>query len=295
MSTPSNRKLLIVNAILLAIILAVLLIVNYDALTNKLFSNPTYDYETDNKDDAEDKHYTKQDSIQDDFEDLKNDTLNLTEEIIKMMETELKIYNWNEEFQYEDLFSIYHRTVFTRQLQFEHMVFKKLIVITFTNYGGNHGRACAGRISLFEFQKEGKNWQMTKHYLAFGYGDEDGFEPSRLELVQIGNNNKYAVIVHTSYSGTGGHDTQTQYVYTEVDQEFNLVFDFTRYEYYFSPPQDFEYTEGYSSMRIMESNKAWFDIETKSGAKYWNENTDGADKRFIFNGKEYVEAKRKTH
>jgi hypothetical protein len=166
-----------------------------------------------------------------------------------------------------------------------------LIIITFSNYTGNLYHAAAGRISLFEFQKDQQNWQLAKYYPAFGYGTEYGMEPLGCELVRIGTKNKYAVIVQTNYSGNGGHEVESQSVYAEVDSKFQLVFDFTNYEYYNDPPEGFEYSEGYQNMRIPVSNKPWFDIETKSEETEWNDNTSGAVKRFVFNGKEYVEVK----
>jgi hypothetical protein len=44
-------------------------------------------------------------------------------------------------------------------------------------------------------------------------------------------------------------------------------------------------------MRFLKSNKAWFDIETKSDETKWNDKTPGAVKRFEFNGEEYVRVK----
>jgi hypothetical protein len=116
-------------------------------------------------------------------------------------------------------------------------------------------------------------------------------EPLWCKLVHIGSKNKYAIIVQTDYSGNGGHDMQTQTVYTWIDTSLKLVFDFTNYEHYFDYPKEIEYTEGYSEMRILKSNKAWFDIETKSEEIKWNNDSPGAVELFQFDGKEYVEAK----
>ena len=113
-------------------------------------------------------------------------------------------------------------------------------------------------------------------------------EPLWCKIVRIGTNNKYALIVQTNYSGNGGHELETQSVYSEVGCSFELVFDFTNYEHYEDYPKDFEYTEGYSNMRIVKSNKAWFDIETRCEGTEMNDNTPGTVKRFVFNGKEYV-------
>lgn len=131
---------------------------------------------------------------------------------------------------------------------------------------------------------------MTRSFLAFGNGNEYGLEPLGCELVRIGKNNNFAVIVHTSYSGNGGHEKKSQLVYSVIGEELKPVFDFTAYEYYFDYPKDIEYTDGYSNMRILKSNKAWFDIETKSEDSEWHDKTPGAVKHFVFNGEEYVEA-----
>jgi hypothetical protein len=42
-------------------------------------------------------------------------------------------------------------------------------------------------------------------------------------------------------------------------------------------------------MRILESDKEWFDIETQSEGSEWNDNAPGEPKRFVFNGEKYVE------
>jgi hypothetical protein len=103
------------------------------------------------------------------------------------------------------------------------------------------------------------------------------------------------VIVQTDYSGNGGHEVQSQAVYSEVGCSMDLVFDFTNYEHYEDYPKEIEYTEGYSNMHLMKSDKAWFDIETKSEDSDWHDKTPGAVKHFVFNGKEYVEAIRNIH
>jgi len=289
MLTPSKNKLLIITSILLVILLALLLILNYEVLIKKTGTGQTNIYEPTNQDDTVEKQYTKQDSIKVDLKGLRNDTIQLPEEIIEIIASELNEYNWNEEFQDEDLYGINHETVFAQPFPSHRATNKKLIVITFSNHVGNLCHAARGRMSLFEFRKEHQNWQMTRKYLAFGDGDEYGLEPVSCELVQIGNHIKYAVIVQTSYSGNGGHEIQTQSLYAEVNNAFELVFDFTNYEYYSEPPEGFEYTEGHSTMWIVKSNKAWFDIDTKSEETEWVDKTSGAVKQFEFNGKEYVE------
>jgi len=290
MTKPSTNKLLIFNTILLLIILTVLVILNFDRLKNKLAENQDYTDEPVSEDYPEERFYPKQDSIKVDFDDLKNDTIPLPDEILKTIATELESYNWNNEFQEEDLNNIYHETIFAKQFPSEKALLQKLIVVIFSNYSGNHYHAAAGRISLFEFQIENQNWQLTRKYMAFGFGTEYGYEPLWCKLVNIGSNNKYALIVQTNYSGNGGHEAEYQSVYAEVGCSFELVFDFTNYEHYEDYPKDFEYTEGYQNMQIMESDKTWFDIETISEDNEWNDKTQGAVKRFVFNGEEYVEA-----
>lgn len=294
MINPTIKKILILNSILLIMILALLIILNWDVLINKFPHKPAELYEPDNEDNSEVKYYTKQDSLKADFEELKNDTIPLPDEIIKIIEPELEGFNWNEEFSEEDLHDIFHETIFAQQFPSDHSPLKNFIVITFCNYDGNYYHAAAGRISLFEFEKDRKSWHMTRSFLAFGNGNEYGYEPLGCELVRIGYNNKYAVIVHTSYSGQG-HEKESKAVYSEVDESFELVFDFTSYEYYNDYPKNIDYIDGYSNMRILKSNKVWFDIETKSEMNEWNDKTPGAVKHFVFNGEEYVENNRKIH
>jgi hypothetical protein len=291
MSTPVTNKLLIINSILLVMILTQLLLLNYNVLIKKFTYNPAELYSPDNEDETGEKYYHKQDSLKADFEELKNDTIPLPDEIIKIITAELEGFNWNDEFQEEDLPEMYHETIFAQQFPSNNAPSRKLIILTFSNNVGNFSHASSGRVSLFEFKRDNKSWQMTRNYLAFGNGNEYGYEPLGCELVRIGYNNKYAVIVHTSYSGQG-HEKESKAVYSEVDESFELVFDFTSYEYYNDYPEDIEYTDGYSNMRILKSNKSWFDIETKSDFNEWNDKTPGAVKRFIFNGEEYVEANR---
>jgi hypothetical protein len=292
MSTPSTNKLLILNSILLVLILTVLLAINYSRLKNMIARNSDDIYETNNEDYPDIRYYPKMDSREVDFSGLKNDTISLPDEIIETITAELDAFNWNDEFQTENLVNLFHETVFAKQFSLNPKSPKRFIVITFSNHGGNLYHAARGVISLFEFQKEHKSWLITQKYIAFGYGTEYGLEPLWCKIVQIGSNNKYAVIVQTDYSGNGGHELQSQAVYSEVGCSFDLVFDFTNYEHYEDYLKDIEYTEGYSNMHFLKSDKAWFDIETKSEETEWNDKTPGAIKRFVFNGEEYVEAKR---
>lgn len=273
------------------IILAVLLIANLSILMN-WFGVHTYGvYKTEYEEYPEDQNYPKQDSAKVDFDRLKNDTIPLPSGIIQLIESELNDFNWNKAFQEKELYNLFHETIFAEQFPSDTKTSKRYIALIFSNHVGNFYHAARGLISLFVMQHQEKSWQITRKYLAFGYGDEFGLEPLWCKLKHIGSNNKYALIVQTSYSGNGGHDMQTQSVYTELNQSFEQVFTFKNYEYYFDYPQDVEYTEGYSSMRFLESKKAWFDIETKSEGIKWVDKTPGAVKRFVFNGKEYVEAK----
>jgi hypothetical protein len=290
MSTPSKNKRLILISILLLLIMAVMLTLNHNALLNTVGPNPSEIYKSANEYDTIEKRFVKQDTIKVDLDGLKNDSILLQDEIFKTISSELNGSNWNEEFQEEDLCTLYHETIFAKEFSSGNNPTKKLIVITFSNYVGNLYHAAKGRISLFEFQKENQSWQMNRKCLAFGYGTEYGLEPLWCKL-HIGSKNKYAIIVQTDYSGNGGHDMQTQAVYTWIDNSLKLVFDFTNYEYYYNYPEDIEYTDGYSDMRILKSNKTWFDIETKSEESKWNDNSPGAVKLFKFVGKEYVEAK----
>lgn len=284
----STNRLLVLILILMVLIFALLIIVNYEDLKYR-FSRDTSDsnnmYYTG---DDEEKYYPKQDTLKVDFEGLKNDTINLPENIIQILAAGLDSFNWNEALKRKDLYSLYHETVFARNLDSDKGKDKWLIVITFSNSTANLCHACIGKISLFEFRKKNEKWQLSRKNLAFAYGDEFGFEPRGLELVRIGNKNKYAVIVHTGYSGQG-HERESKLVYAAVDNLFIRVFEFTSYEYYNDYPKDIEYTEGYSDMRILESNKDYFDIETKSYETDWNDKTPGAVKHFVFNGSKYEE------
>jgi hypothetical protein len=295
MSTPAIKKLLILNTILLVVILMVLLILNFRKLKNVFVTNSDDIYESIDADYPDIRYYLKQDSPEVDFSGLKNDSIPLPDEIIETITTELNANNWNDEFQTEILYNLFHETVFAKQFSLDPATSKRFIVITFSNHGGNHYHAARGVISLFEFQKQHHNWLMTRKYFAFGYGTEYGLEPLWCKLVNIGNNNKYGVIVQTDYSGNGGHEVQSQAVYSEVGCSFELVFDFINYEHYEDYPKDVEYTEGYSNMHFLKSDKAWFDIETKGEDSDWHDKTPGAVKHFVFNGKEYVETNRNIH
>jgi hypothetical protein len=288
MLPPSTNKLLIINSFLLIAILSLLLTLNYNELINKIIPIHSDLYESYYEDEAENKYYGKQDSIDIYYNGFEDDTVQLPEEIIKITKSELEAYNWNEDFQEEDLHNIDHIMLFAKPFPSDDAPFGKLVILIFSNYSGNYSHASAGRLSLFEFQQYKDIWQLTDKYLAFGYGDEYGFEPLDCELVQIGSNNKYAVIVPTSYSNMG-HDKESRLVFTEVEQSFRLVFDFTSYEYYLNFHSEMDDAEGYSSMRILKSNKEFFDIETKKEDNEWSDKRHGALKRFIFDGEEYVD------
>jgi len=291
MSTSSTDKLLILNSILLAIILALIIILNFSKL-KKFVKNSEDIEEIASGDYPDTRYYPNQDSLKVDFESLKNDTIPLPDEIIEKITTELKAFNWNDKFQTEELSDLDHETVFAKQFSLDPKASKKMIVIIFSNYSGNHYHVARGMISLFEFYKKLQTWQLTRKYLAFGIGTENGMEPLWCKLVRIGKNNKYAVIVQTNYSGNSGHEMETQSVYSEVGCSFEPVFEFTNYEHYEDYPIYSEYTEGYSNMRIVKSDKVWFDIETKREDTQWNDKTLGVVKRFVFNGKKYAETNR---
>lgn len=286
----STNRILILNSILLVLIIAILIIVNYDDLKYKFSRDNSDSHNMSYSDDEEEMHFQKQDTLNVDFEGLRNDTINLPENIIQILTAELERFNWNEALKMKDLYSLYHETVFARKFNTDYGNGRSFIVITFSNSTANLCHACRGKISLFEFQNKNENWQLIRKYPAFASGDEFALEPRGFDLVRIGNKNKYAVIVHTGYSGQG-HDQESKSVYTEADHSFNQVFEFTSYEYYIDYPKDIEYTDGYSSMRILESNKDYFDIETKSDETDWNDKTPVAFKHFVFNGKEYIEQK----
>jgi hypothetical protein len=293
MSTSSTNKLLVLNSIILVLILSLVILVNFSKL-KKLVRNADDLYESSYDNYPDIRYFPKQDSLDVDLSGLENDTIPLPEEMIGIVSTELEAFNWNDEFQTEDLYNISHETVFAKQFSKGSKASKGFVVVIFSNHGGNHSHVARGRISLFEFQKQNNDWKLTRKYLAFGYGTESGMEPLWCKMVSIGKN-KYALIVQTNYSGNGGHELETQSIYSEVGCSFENVFDFRNYEHYEDYPQDIEYTEGYSNMRFIKSNKSWFDIETKSEDTEWNDITLGAVKRYVFNGKEYVETIPQRH
>ena len=66
------------------------------------------------------------------------------------------------------------------------------------------------------------------------------------------------------------------------------MFDFISYEYYDSPPnEDTEYIEGNVNMKIIQSNKEFFDIETQP------ESSGSEIKHYKFDGNNYIEFSRK--
>lgn len=288
MTPLTTKRLLIANSILLVFILLFLLFVHYTDFKNKIMSYSSYSYHSANTDD-EDKAYNEgQDSKVTDFEGLNSYTIDLPFEIVEIMKTELGSFNWKETFEMEEPEQMYHQTFFAQTFP-SGQTGESYFVATFSNSNSNHGHACSGRISLFEFRKKDREWDLISKYPAFGYGDEDAIEPRGFEFLKIGRNNKYAVAVHTGYSGIGGHEMEFKRIYTEVNDSLKLVFDFTSYEYYYDPLPETEYTEGYSEFRILESGKEFFDIETKSEGTEWDDKTKGAVKQFSFNGEEYVE------
>jgi hypothetical protein len=286
MHLPPIKRIIPLISILLVSILAFFLVIHSDNVKRKLHFGSSDSFNTVNVNTEQEDHFLKQNSIQVYYEGLKNDTFKIPEHITKTIEIELGRANWNEALAMEDLYNLYHETVFAQSFPSESGKSKSFYVITYTNSGANHCHGCRGGISLFKFQQKIENWQLDHKFIAFGYGDEYGLEPQKIKFVRIGNKNKLAVIVHTGYSYMG-HDKETESVYTEVNDSMKLVFDFTSYEYYNDYPSDIEYTDGYSDMRIIKSNKAYFDIETKCEGIEWKDKS--SVRRFVFNGKEYIE------
>ncbi len=285
------NKTLILGSILAVIITGLLFIPRSDDRQKEDGFDLSGLYVPDSAGADERRHYEKQDSLISDFEGLQIDTFPLPDDVIEIITHELKSFNWNESFKEEDINSLYHTTVFATRFPSASSHDKKLIVVAFSNHTGNYFHAASGKLSLFEFQEDPDCRTLTRKYLAFGSGNEYGLEPLGCELVQIGRNKKYALIVHTSYSGQG-HEKETKTVFSDLNNEFKPVFEFTKYEYYNDYPADIEYTEGLSDMRIIINNKEWFDIETKSEGAEWTDKNTGAIKRYDFNGEGYVEANR---
>ena len=288
MTPLSTKRLLIANSILLVLILFFLFFIHYTDFKNKIMSYTSYRYYSSDDDNEDIAHGEKQDSKETYFEYLSSYTIDLPLEIVEIMKTELGSFNWKETFEMEDTDQIYHKTVYSHTFP-SGQTGESFLVVTYSNSSSNHCHICNGRISLFVFREKDSEWNLIRKYPAFGYGDEDAMEPRGIEFLRIGRNNKYAVVVHTGFSGNNGHEMEFKRLYTEVNDSLKLVFDLTSYEYYFNPQPDTEYTEGYSELRILESGKEFFDIETKSEGTEWNDKTTGAVKRFVFNGDEYVQ------
>ncbi len=294
MKLNTTKKILLSIYTLLVLIVIVVIVIDINKLIlNYKFKIIKTDIQTQIY--PEKEFYPIQDTLSVDFEKINNDTIQLADDIRKKIETALKNYNWNNEFRTDELYKIYHETIFAQQFTSTSLDLQRLIVIVFTSYTGNFSHASSGRISLFEYQKQENNWQLTSQFPAFGNGNEYGLEPVWCKLVTIGNKNQCALIVQTTYSGNGGHDKETQSVYTEVDGQLESVFEFTNYEYYNDQPSDITYTEGNSQMRFINTGKSWYDIETKSENTLWNDKTPGNVKRYAFIGKEYVEQKKTCH
>jgi hypothetical protein len=265
-----------------------LVILNFDDLEQLLGLTDKGAVTADVEEYGQERYYPIQDSLYSSFEDLGIDIVELPLEITRIVSTKLRGFNWNNEFQEGELSDVTHNTIFAGQFPPDQGPVRKWVIITFSNCGGNFYHAASGRASLFEFQKTGENWLLTKSFLAFGYGSDWGDEPEGCELVRIGRNNKYAAILHTSYSGNGGHDLETKTVYMEVDGVFEPVFDFTVYESYNGYPDRYA-SEGYWEMRIIESHKAYFDIATKNVDADWRDREFGVVSHFVYNGESYVE------
>jgi len=289
MSRELTNKLLILNSILLAIILSLLLILNFDVLVEKFGYKPTEVAKTDIEYYGQKWYYPVQDSLKACFDRLRLDTTELPDEITEIVAAKLKGFNWNNEFQEEDLHSIEHNRIFAQEFPPDRGPLRKWVILTFSNFDSNFYHAARGRVSLFEFQMENQHWRMTRNFIAFGDGDEEGFEPIGCELVRIGRNNKYAAIIHTSYSGQGGHLMEFKSVYLEVDGVFKSAIDFTIFEYNNYLVPFINYSERYLEIQIIESDKAYFDIATKSEDADWEDKTFGVVKHFVFTGEFYEE------
>jgi hypothetical protein len=288
MLPPPTKRIFYLIIIFIAIFTPLLIYFNYINIRSEFSSDSSGSTGITNTADEKEKASSKQELHKADFYGLRNKTYNLQKHVIELIEANLIRFNWNKALGMEDLFSLYHETIFAQKFPSDHGNGKSLVVITYTNSTANLYHAARGKISLFEFQQKKNNWQMVRNYAGFAYGDEFGMEPRGLKLVRIGVNNRFGLIVHTGYSNMG-HDIESKSVYIEVGQSFKPVFDFTSYEYYYNPPVNIEYTEGHSYMRIVESKKEYFDIETKGEGIEWNDKSAGAVKRFVFNGKEYQE------
>jgi len=243
MKLNTTKKILLSIYILLVLIIIVVIVIDINKLIlNHKFKIIKTVIQTQMY--PEKEFYPVQDTLSVDFEKINNDTIPLADDIRKKIETALKSYNWNNEFRTDELYKIYHETIFAQQFSSTSLDLQRLIVIVFTNFTGNYSHASSGRISL---------------------------------------------------SGNGGHDKETQSVYTELDGQFKPVFEFINYEYYNEQPSDITYTEGNSQMRFINTGKTWYDIETKSENTKWNDKTPGNVKRYTFIGKEYVEQKKSCH
>ena len=288
MLPPPTKRIFFLIIIFFAIFTPLLIYFNYINIRSEFSSDSSDSTGIINTADEKEKVLLKQKSIKVDYAGLKKEPYNLPKQIIELIEANLKSFNWNESLGMEELHSLYHETVFAQKFPSDYGNGKCFVVITYTNSTANLYHSARGKTSLFEFQQKNNNWQIVRNYPGFAYGDEFGMEPRGFKLVSIGDNNRYGLIVHTGYSNMG-HDKESKSFYMEVDESLRLVFDFICYEYYYDPPVNIEYTEGHSYMRIVESKKEYFDIETKGEGTKWSDKTRGAVKRFVFNGQEYQE------
>lgn len=288
MRVPMFNQILRYCVIAFVIVVIFTLVIESNYLKQRFKTADTEFTTEDSLEIYQEKHFPKQHSVVVDFKGLESDKIKLPVHAIKIISSELDSLNWNAALELEDLHSLYHQTIFVKRVPSNRGTGKNLIVITYSNSTANLCHACKGKISLFEFQGKTESLRLIRKYIGFAFGDEDATEPRGLELVRIGSNNRYAVIIHTGYSYMG-HEQETKSIYTEINDSMKPVFDFTCYEYYFDPPPDIEYIDGHSNFRIIESSKEFFDIETKNEDTEWGDKTPGAVKRFEFNGKKYVE------
>lgn len=275
MKTLSTKRIAVYTAVLvIAFIIAI-------AINDMVFKIP----ELNDKLQYQGKFYPEDDSKVMDFRCVTYYKPKLPIEIHDELILSLLSFNWYVEFKNRNAKNIYNVIIYTGNPVFEEVKQSQFVVVVFTGYAGNNYHSATGRLSLFDFEKIENTWKLSHNHLAFGHGDEYGLEPRNIELAQIGTNNKYALIIHTGYSNMG-HDRETKTVYAQVDSLFLPVFDFTCYEYYFNPPEDFEYDEGRFDMRIINTGKTWFDIETKPEFSEWE---DGGLRIFKFDRNKYIE------
>lgn len=221
-----------------------------------------------------------------DYSQLQNEDFELPDTIIEIMKMELSDYkNWCEALHMDEIYNLTHETVFAKEISSIGLSEESLVVVVFSNTGGNFCGACCGVISFFEFQIVNEQCQLNRKSLAFYNGSDEGMPPNNISLERIGKS-KYGIIITNYFSGTGGHEYEYTSMHIPFDDSIKTVLEFTSYEYYFDPPADMEYKDGNVIMRVVQSNNEFFDIETES-------ESDSEVKWYKFDGNNYVESTRK--